>query len=121
MRHPLPTALFALGTLLVGTTQAATIFTPPLVPGGNNLLDCYLVNVSDEPRNATIVAVDRDGNTVKSVDVRLDPGAEAVAQATASENARYCRFEVDGKKTHFRASILVVQDGVGSVSALAGQ
>lgn len=59
--------------------------------------------------------------TVKSLDVALQPGAEAVAQATASENARYCRFEVDGKKTHFRASILVVQDGVGSVSALAGQ
>ena len=121
MKAALPTALFALGTLLAGTARATTIFTPPLVPGGNNLLDCYLVNVSDEPRSATIVAVDRDGNTVKSVDVTLQPGAEAVAQVTASENARYCRFEVDGKKAHFRASILVVQDGVGSVSALAGQ
>jgi hypothetical protein len=35
----LPLAL----SLAAGATHAATLFTPPLVPDGENQLDCYLV------------------------------------------------------------------------------
>jgi hypothetical protein len=45
-----------LGLVFVAAAaQAATLFTPPLVPLGTNQLDCYLVNVSDQIRTATLV------------------------------------------------------------------
>jgi hypothetical protein len=34
--------------LLAATTHADPLFTPLLVPEGNNQLDCYLGNVSDK-------------------------------------------------------------------------
>jgi hypothetical protein len=111
-----------LGLVLVaGSTHAATLFTPALVPLGDNQLDCYLVNVSDQVREATIEVRNRDGEVLKSVDVTLSPGAEDVATVEASEAPRYCKFVVDGGKNHFRASILVRKDGEGSISALSAE
>ena len=107
---------------MAGTpTFAAELFSPPLVPDGSNVLDCYLVNVSDETRQATIQVFNRTGVAVATVETTLGPGQEDVARADASLQPRYCRFDVDGKSSHFRASILVRQDGVGSISALAAE
>lgn len=108
-------------TSLAGAAQAATLFTPPLVPDGENQLDCYLVNVSDQVRQATIEVRNRDGVVLESVEVTLKPGAEAVATVLAGELPRYCGFVVEGGRSHFRASILVRQPGVGSISALAAE
>jgi len=105
----------------VGAIHAATLFTPPLVPGGDNQLDCYLVNVSDTLRKATIEVLNRDGEVLKSVDVELYPGAEEVATVEADELPRYCKFVVDGDKDQFRASILVRKDSDGSISALSAE
>jgi hypothetical protein len=116
------TVALLLGLVLVaGAAYAAMLFTPPLVPLGTNQLDCYLVNVSDRVREATIQVLNRDGEVLKSVDVALDPGAEEVATVEANELPRYCRFIVDGGKNHFRASILVRKDGDGSISALSAE
>src|SRR5262245_48658249 len=115
-------AKVALGFVLwCGTAQAATLFTPPLVPEGDNQLDCYLVNVSEKTRAATIQALDATGRVLKEVPVTLAPGAELVATVEADAKPRYCKFIVDGPRAAFRASVLVRDDGGGSISALAAQ
>jgi hypothetical protein len=114
------TAALLLG-LVVGVSHATTLVTPPLVPDGENQLDCYLVNVSNKLRQATIQVLNRDGEVLKAVDVALHPGAEEVATVEAHELPRYCKFIVEGAKNHFRASILVRKEGDGSISALAAE
>jgi hypothetical protein len=105
----------------VTVTVFTTLFTPPLVPEGQNVLDCYLVNVSDQERQATIEVLNQDGTPLNSVGVTLNPGAEAVATVPASASPRYCKFQIEGTRLHFRASILVRQPGVGSISALPAE
>lgn len=109
--------------LVLGTeaAHAATLFTPPLVPEGKNQLDCYLVNVSNETREAAIEVLNRDGEVLDSVSVTLDPGTEKVATVEADRQPRYCKFWVEGSRSHFRASVLVRQKGVGAISALPAQ
>jgi hypothetical protein len=113
----------ALGTMLVwgGTAAAADVlFSPPLVPEGQNTLDCYLVNVSNAPRQVKIEVFSRDGNVVKggTITTTLGPGREDVARATADLLPRYCKFTVQGKRQNFRASVLVRDETVGAISAL---
>lgn len=111
----------AAATLLValaGGAQAATLVSPPLVPEGDNVLDCYLVNVGTKSRAVVIDVFARDGSTVEHVETTLDPGEEDVARATSDEQPRYCRFVVTGPKADFRASVLIRQTGVGAISAL---
>jgi hypothetical protein len=103
---------------IAAAAQAATLFTPPLVPLGTNQLDCYLVNISDQIRTATIDVLNRSGEVLNSVPVTLNPGEEKVATVLASEEPRYCKFVVDGSRIHFRGTVLVRQEGVGSISAL---
>jgi hypothetical protein len=114
-----PTLL--LGLALVGAAHAATLISPPLVPEGDNVLDCYLVNVSNQAREVTIQVFNREGEVVTTVETTLDPGQEDVARATADLLPRYCKFIVKGKRADFRASILVRQAGVGAISALPAQ
>jgi|GEM_PF-5304033 len=112
-----------LGLILVaGATQAATLFTPPLVPEGGNLLDCYVVNVSGKERAVTIVVLNREGEAVlPPVEVTLNPGEEKVATAPAGLSPRYCKFDVEGGRSFFRASVLVREPDVGSISALPAE
>jgi hypothetical protein len=112
--------LFGL-VIMTGASHAATLFTPPLVPEGDNQLDCYLVNVSNKFREATIEVLNRDGEVLKAVDVELKPGAEEVATVESDELPRYCKFIVQGNRHDFRASILVRKDGEGSISALSAE
>jgi hypothetical protein len=46
-----------LSLLFATGASALTLFSPPLVPEGSNVLDCYLVNVS----NRASVLVRQDG------------------------------------------------------------
>lgn len=107
--------------LAVGAAEATELFTPPLVPEGNNVLDCYLVNVSDQTRAVKIRVLNREGEVLESIETTLDPGQENVARAGSDSQPRYCQFIVEGKKSHFRASILVRKPGVGSISALSAE
>jgi hypothetical protein len=106
---------------IVGANSTTTLFTPPLVPQGENVLDCYLVNVSDAQRQATIQIFNRDGLVVQSVETTLNPGHEDVARAAASQLPRYSKFVVQGRREFFRASILIRQEGVGAISALPAE
>ena len=98
-----------------------TLFTPPLVPDGNNQLDCYIINVSNKPRFVFIEALTKQGDVVAHWRENLAPGHEAVAIANAADGPRSCRFAVEGAGKHFRASGLVVMPGVGSISALTAE
>ena len=115
-----------LSLVLAGAVHAATLFTPPLVPEGNNLLDCYLTNVSDKTHAVTIEVLNREGDAVvPTVEATLNPGEERVATAQASDSPtdapRYCKFVVEGGRTNYRASALVREPGRGSISALAAE
>lgn len=114
----LSVTLFSLCNTL---TYGAELFSPPLVPDGDNVLDCYLVNVSNQSRNVTIQVFNRAGVAITTVTTTLAPGQEDVARAESSLQPRYCRFDVDGKRSHFRASVLIRQDGVGAISALSAE
>ena len=118
MKKRLSSALLSGLVLLAGTAHAVTLFSPPLVAEGNNVLDCYLVNVSQQPRNVNIQILSREGTVLLSVPTVLAPGQEDVARAPAAQLPRYCKFIAQGLATHFRASVLVRQDGVGAISAL---
>lgn len=113
----------AVGTVIASTgvaTAADVLFSPPLVPEGENTLDCYLVNVSSAPRHVKIEVFSRDGNVVEggTITTTLGPGQEDVARATADLLPRYCKFTVQGKSRNFRASVLVRDEAVGAISAL---
>ncbi|HEV8579076.1 MAG TPA: hypothetical protein VGX68_08320 [Thermoanaerobaculia bacterium] len=110
-----------LSLLFAGSVSAVTLFSPPLVPEGNNVLDCYLVNVSNQAREVRIQIFSREGDVIETVKTTLEPGEEDVARAGANLLPRYCKFVVAGKKTDFRASVLVRQDGVGAISALPAE
>jgi hypothetical protein len=98
-----------------------TLFTPPLFPDGSSQLDCYLLNVSDETRDARIEVFTKDAVLVGSDKVRLAPGTEKVVTVAPNLAPRYCRFEVEGRRSDFRASILVREPGRGSISALPAE
>jgi hypothetical protein len=108
--------------LTAATAQAATLFSPPLVRLGENLLDCYLLNVSDQVRGATIVVLNRQGDpVVDPATVTLQPWEERGATAEASLEPRYRMYVAESARSHYRASALVRKDGEGSVSALAAE
>ena len=100
------------------SAHAAVLVSPPLVPDGDNVLDCYLVNVGQKTRTVVIDVFARDGSVIESVATTLGPGEEDVARAEADQLPRYCRFTVTGPKSEYRASILIRQTGVGAISAL---
>ena len=113
----------AAGAVIAWTGAAAAadvLFSPPLVPEGQNTLDCYLVNVSNAPRQVKIEVFSREGNVVEGggIITVLGPGQEDVARPTADLLPRYCKFTVQGKRRDFRASVLVRDDAVGAISAL---
>jgi hypothetical protein len=97
--------------LMAGAAYAVTLFTPPLVPNGNNQLDCYLVNVSDRVREATIEVRNRDGEVLKSVAVTLDPGTEEVASVEADEQPRYCKIASSTCRVRGRTFVLLFSCG----------
>jgi hypothetical protein len=120
-----PTCLFGV-VLLAGVAQSAVLFTPPLVPDGSNVLDCYLTNVSEKTRQVTIKVLNRFGeDVVEPVSANLNPGEERVATAEASDDPseapRYCKFVVEGARSDYRGSALVRKEGEGSISALPAQ
>ena len=102
-------------------TFSTTLITPPLAPEGNNLLECHLVNVSDEARAVTIEVRASDGTILTSIGGTLGAGDAAVVPVVAGASPRYCRFLVEGFRIQFRGSVVVRMPGLGSLSALPAQ
>jgi hypothetical protein len=106
--------------LLCGTAaRADVLITPPLVAEGDNVLDCYLANVGPGKKNVRIEAITAEGEVAKFLNTTLEPGQEKVVRTTAEEAARYCKFTVSGAGKNYRGSVLVRDNGVGAISALA--
>jgi hypothetical protein len=112
--------LLACAALLLpgATAQAAELITPPLVAEGGQVLDCYLVNVGDVVRQVTIEVLNREGESVETVETELEPFEEDVARTTSEQEGRVCVFTVEGRKREYRGSILVRRENVGAISAL---
>jgi hypothetical protein len=54
---------FMMMTAAHATTLFTTLYTPPLFPDGDSQIDCYLVNVSEQTRDATISVPNRDARS----------------------------------------------------------
>lgn len=101
---------------------STTLFTPPVAPDGSTWLDCYLTNVSDQPREATIYVLNKNGQqVVPPVTITLAAGEEGVSRADSPLAPRYCKFVVQGHKNDFRGSAVIQQAGVGTISAIAAE
>jgi len=101
-----------------GAAAAEVLISPPLVAEGERVLDCYLVNVGQQSRRVKIEVLNREGEVVKTVRTTLGPFEEDVARTESALLGRVCRFTVAGKKSDYRASILVRELGTGAISAL---
>jgi molybdopterin biosynthesis enzyme MoaB len=115
-----------LGLIWVARAAPAVMFstrlvTPPLAAEGQNVLECHLINVSDEVRTAAIEVLAQDGTVLATGGGTLNPGDATVTTVPPSASARYCRFLVEGWRAHFRGSIVVRMPGLGSLSALPAQ
>jgi hypothetical protein len=104
--------------LPAAAAKAAVLITPPLVAEGEQVLDCYLVNVGRVAREVRIEVLNRDGEVVETVETELGPFEENVARTTSDQVGRVCRFTVTGRKSQYRGSILVREEGIGAISAL---
>ena len=80
------------GLVWSSVASADVLFSPPLVAEGENVLDCYLVNVSPGRRYVTIEVLNRAGKVVEKVTTRLGPGEEDVARAASGKLPRFCKF-----------------------------
>jgi hypothetical protein len=102
-------------------TFATTLVTPPLAAEGQNVLECHLVNVSDQARTTAIEVRAQDGTVLATDGGTLNPGNATVVTVSASTFPRYCQFLIEGVRVHFRGSIVVRMPGLGSLSALPAQ
>ena len=112
----------ALAAALSGVAQAATLYTPPLVPQGGRDLNCNVVNVSATAKTLRIQLLNLSGGIVKdSNDIVLAPGEVGFDFADGSEGPLYCKFTVNGAKTTVRTSSCVFEAGVGCIAVVQGE
>lgn len=98
------------------------LFTPPLPALAGNFLQCSIVNVSAETRAVRIRYFDSLGNQVADSGEHDLGGSEGFGLSLpASAAGFYCSFSVAGSGNKFRASISVLQPGVGLISALPAE
>src|SRR5262245_28932073 len=83
MLNGLLTAMLLGGfVLMAGAVKSAMLFTPPLVPYRENVLVCYLSNISTNTRQVTIHVFNRLGeDVIDPVLAKLNPGEERLATA----------------------------------------
>ena len=70
-----------------GAAAAEVLISPPLVAEGERVLDCYLVNVSQQSRRVKIEVFNREGEVVKTVRTTLGPFEEDVARTDLRRGA----------------------------------
>jgi len=105
------TTATALVLAFSGVTQAATLFSPPLLPSSSSTLSCELANLSTRDRTAEIQVLDLDGNVVggSGGTITLAAGTTTAFATGAASNPVRCKFIVEGGKDDFRASVCVFQ------------
>ncbi len=101
--------LISLGVLFVifltgGIALAGKLATPPIYIESGQLI-CSIVNVSDKARNVEYIWGNIDGTESTWGTSILLPGMGQVnGLSYANGSFGFCKFIVEGKKKHFRAS-----------------
>ena len=114
----------ALGILLVLAISApayAEVLFSPSLPAifPENEVHCSIVNVDIKARWVFIEVMNPGGQPVgETLHYHLPPGSAADVSVPGNVTPNYCRFEVEGHRHMFRASISVLRPGVGMISAL---
>ncbi len=114
----------ALGIILVlaisAPAHAEVLFSPSL-PAifAENEVHCSIVNVDSKARWVFIEVLNPGGQPVgDTLHYLLPPGNAAVIAVKGNLTPNYCRFEVEGHRRMFRASISVLRPDMGMISAL---
>jgi hypothetical protein len=122
VKKTLAIALLALILIGAESAYADELFSPPLPALAGNYLECSIVNVSNSTRTVRVRVFDSSGNQVSdSGDMELAAGAATGVSVPGGALGFYCTFTVQGQGKYFRASISVLQPGVGLISALRAE
>jgi hypothetical protein len=117
-RQRLSTIALLLGLILAAeATHAATRFMPPLVLDGAHQFDRYLVNVSNQLREATLQVLNRNRITFRFlVDSPLRPPNNALEQGDGSSDDVLC-FE--GIVQHPSYEHVILGEAIGCAQIMA--
>jgi hypothetical protein len=92
-------------------THSSVLITAPLISGSGSepgsLLQCNIVNVSNDPRDVKISMLLFDGTILASVSPTLEPGHAYSLNYNSSGVEGYCKFGVQGCEEDFRADACV--------------
>lgn len=115
----------ALSVTLAGAADAANLHSAPLRVEVGQSLECKILNTSDQARQVRIhIGTDDDGLASDALmPPRMLPPGHVLTWANPAGGCfdpfvtdrlcipSWCRFEVQGRKTHFRASACVRDAG----------
>ena len=97
--------------LVTEAAQAATIFTPPVIPDDDGTFFCLATNVSTRTLIVTFDVFDFDGGTSGHFGFTVPPLETRAAPGHGASGDRVCRITVDGSRSMIRASVEVLSSG----------
>src|SRR5262249_46184030 len=100
-----------LSVVLAGAANAATIFTPPVIPDDDGSSFCLVRNVSAQTRAVMIGVLDVKGGTGGHAGFTVPPLETRAAPGHGASGDRVCRITVNGSKNTIRASVEVLSSG----------
>ena len=112
---------FGLGTAAQAAGGTSTLVAGPLLPRGETLLLCAVMNVSTKEVNVTVEALDQVGAIagVRASLVLPGNGLDVLASDADLFGLGWCRFTVSGKASAIRATASIFEEGRGTISAVA--
>ena len=93
--------------LLAGAADAATIFTPPVIPDDDGIFFCLVTNVGAKTLDLQIDVFDMDGGMAGHFGFTTPPLATRAALGRGASRARFCRITIDASRNAIRASVEV--------------
>jgi hypothetical protein len=97
-----------LPVVLAGAANAATIFTPPVIPDDDGSFFCLVTNVSAQTLAVMIDVLDMNGGTSGHTGFVVPPLETRAAPGHGASGDRVCRITVNGGKSTIRASVEVL-------------
>src|SRR5262249_4783276 len=97
-----------LSVVLAGAADAATIFTPPVIPDDDGSFFCLVTNVSSQTLAVMIDVLDLNGGPRGHAGSPVPPLETRAAPGHGASGDRVCRITVNGGKTTIRASVEVL-------------
>jgi hypothetical protein len=97
-----------LPVVLAGAANAATLFTPPVIPDDDGSFFCLVTNVSSQTLVIMIDVLDLNGGTSGHFGFTVPPLETRAAPGHGASGDRVCRITASGGKTTIRASVQVL-------------